>query len=697
MIEVYGRPGNEPGDQQVYDVLHYLPSGWLAYAQPKIIKGGEDVNPDFVLVHRNHGLLVLEVKDWISVSDPDAKGIFVERRNKTQPEWSESPVEQARKHAQIINNKLAENPTLRNYCGKLDFPYGYAGILPNLPFVTITWLEQAWGIGRVLGRGDLTSERIVAKITSIPTKFRNQMTDNQFDAVRAIIDKGMSAIDIHTHEFKGIYSQRQEELAKAPLSSQDESTTGIEGVQSGIWDDMSPDSVSRLEQLESDAPQEVLDLRRAGNIRLVRGFSGTGKTDVLVMRARYLYDLHPDLDLLVTTFNVPLVEERLVPEFKKCKDRISVQTFDSLCTAIFKKHTGVAYPNIQDVGGLVKSLQNDGTLVSELINKYGSNFIEQEIVWIKEVGLITKEKYLSTFREGRAKISGQVLPRSVKEEIFEIFETYQHKLNDIRAFDWPDFHSKVNEFIEQGEIPEKLYDGIFIDEAQHFAPSWLRIVLCYLKPSGAIFLCDDPSQSVYRFFSWQQKGINVRGRTRWLRIPYRTTREIFEAGYALIQANSLARNLLEESGDNAIPELSENMRIGERPHAYQFSSYAKEKDFVQKEIQNLIKKILPSEIAILHSEKFVIQDYSTLVPDGVKVDDLKRRTGMEYKVVFIPQIHRLFSGSEINFDYEQAKAQYQLAFYMAMTRARDRVFLLYGQKWPKEFEPLRPYVDWVEG
>ncbi|MCG2722519.1 MAG: hypothetical protein L6290_10990, partial [Thermodesulfovibrionales bacterium] len=270
------------------------------------------------------------------------------------------------------------------------------------------------------------------------------------------------------------------------------------------------------------------------------------------------------------------------------------------------------------------------------------------------------------------------------------------KLDDIRAFDWPDMHKKVWDFIQEGDQPEKLFDVIFMDEAQHFAPLWLKIILEHLKPNGSIFLCDDPSQSVYRFFSWQQKGIDVQGKTRWLKVPYRTTREIFEAAYSLILSNPLAKSLMDECGENVIPELTENVRTGDRPQAFCFSSYEKERDFVQKEIAKLVRRILPSEIAILHTEKHVRATYKSLVPNDVKVDEIKRRTGMEYKAVFIPQIHKLFSSGDISYDYEQVKAEHQLALYMAMTRARDRVYLLYGPKWPKDFEPLRPHVEWLE-
>jgi superfamily I DNA/RNA helicase len=118
---------------------------------------------------------------------------------------------------------------------------------------------------------------------------------------------------------------------------------------------------------------------------------------------------------------------------------------------------------------------------------------------------------------------------------------------------------------------------------------------------------------------------------------------------------------------------------------------------VQKEIAKLVERILPSEIAILHTEKHVRDTYRSLVPKDVKVDDLRRQTGMEYKVVFIPHVQQLFSGGDTSFDYKQAIAEHQLGLYMAMTRARDNVYLLFGSKWPKEFEAVRSYVDWLDG
>lgn len=689
---VYGLPGNEPGDKQVFETLKNLPSGWLVYAQPKIIKDREEKNPDYVLLHQDLGYIVLEVKDYVSVENPDAKGCWVERRSRQDSEWEPSPVEQAKKAAELIERKLAEDETLRNFKGKLDFSYRYAGVLPHLPSHTISWLGKSWGDGKVLGISDLSRDSILKKITSIPAPFTARLTQTQFDCVRAILDDANAVLD-RAGQKRGIYSVEQEEIAKSPYIHPFQIDKKAETEkQVDLWGDISVDLEKRKSHLEEDAPDEVLSLYRAQNIKLVRGRAGTGKTDVLVMRARYLYDMYQDIQILVTTFNVPLVEERLKPELEKHKDRVDVFTFDMLCKEIYTDRVS-QWPNIQDVGGVVKKLENNGADdIPDLIQKYGAEFVEQEINWMKDSGLRLLSAYLSTRRSGRAKSSGKILSSPQKRELFQIFSAYQKRLEDLRAYDWPDMHQKVLEFLQDGSIPKKQYDAVFIDEAQHFAPAWFKIVLAHLNPSGSIFMCEDPSQSVYRLYSWEQKGIPVIGRTRWLRIPYRSTREIFRAAYSLISTNELAKSLLGE--EEASPDVDNpNIRSGNLPEVHEFSSLEKQKEFICARIQSLTQTVLPSEIAILHTEKHVRDTFKSLVPPGVKIDDIKRRTGLEYKFVFIPQVQKLFE-SEQSFDYERTVAEHQLVLYTAMTRARDMVYLTFGHKWPKEYEILEQYVNW---
>lgn len=687
-MPIYGRPGDEPGDQKVYKVLSTLPSDWVVYAQPHLVHKREQRDPDYVLVHQERGVIVLEVKDWITIRKRYPKKALVYRHTVRREEEDVSPVWQAKTAAQLLSSILEENDDLRNYCGKLDFPYRFAGVLPHLASSTITWLEQAWGKDSLLGRTDLTGDSILDALLRIPAPFTVHMTQEQFDVVRAMLDGRLIARDFSSGTFKGIYNPNQESIAKAPMI-EDLGESAAIGTQADFLATVTPKVDARVSHLEGELPDEVKKLKSASHVRLVRGYAGTGKTDVLILRAHYLHSQYPDKHILVATFNKPICETRLRPELKALKDRVKVATFDSLCSDIYRKKMGL-WVEPQNTLGMVTHMAED---MPEIEN-WGVEFVADEIVWMKEIGRTFRQAYLENVREGRGGPAGRTLGVRQKEAFFDLFKAYQGYLRELPAHDWADMHDKVLSYLQSGTEPDRRYEVILIDEAQHFAPAWMKIIAHFLLPGGEIFLCDDPNQSVYRTFSWSQKNVDVVGRTKWLRIPYRTTRQIFEIAYELIQGNSLAQQLLKESGDYEEPILNQ-MRDGEQPGVHQFSSAAKEKDFFLQKIKKLIEiGMMPEEIAILHTEKHVLARYRAQVK-GVQVDDLSRQTGTEYKAVFIPRADDLFK-SKNNITWEYKKAKDQILFYTAMTRARDTLFVGVGDKWPKSLDSIKDKFKWYD-
>jgi len=688
---IYTHGQLDDAEKLVLEALRFLPDECIIYAQPKLVHKHEARYPDFVIVYHEWGVVVLEVKDWIEVVDRDGKEAQVRQRN-GRLEWRGSPIEQARGAAHVLNDMLEGDKDLRDYAGKRNFSYAYGGVLPYLSPATILWLEEVWEERKLLGRDDLRRERITERIANIYTPRRDLLSERQVRAICAIIDARNKNVDRATGEFKGVYDRIQESLYKEPIIVQPPATEPEQPVQESL--ELVPPVEARIKHLEAEMPEEVLTLRSTPHIRLVRGFAGTGKTDVLILRAHYLHEQYPDLDILVTTFNDPLYENRLLPELKDLRPQVDVIKFDTLCAGIYRKRHG-RWIKPQDTGGLlVARMAEDYPLVEEL----GQSFITDEFIWMKETGRTERQRYVTGVREGRGGVSGRTFSRKMKEQIFDLFEVYQRLLRDMPAYDWVDLHEKTRRYLQEGIRPDKQYDIILIDEAQHFAPTWMRIATEFLKPGGNLFLCDDPSQSVYRYYSWRQKGVEVRGRTRWLRIPYRNTCQIFEAAYALIADNPIAQRLLAEGGEQVQPDLdSTTMREGPRPQVHSFSSWEAERGFAVREIETIIRQegILPNEIGILHEKKHVLDRYGPLVPKGVQLYKVKRQTGLEYKAVFIPQIQQMLDRT-VGISWEEDEGRQRLKFYMAMARARKWLYLLYERKWPKALEPIRPHVEWIE-
>lgn len=98
--------------------------------------GEKRLHPDFIILHPNRGLIVLEVKDWkldtIRNIAPDRVTILTKGREKQV----KHPLEQARNYALTIASKLEEDPFLRQvdgrYQGNLAFPYSYGVVFTNI-------------------------------------------------------------------------------------------------------------------------------------------------------------------------------------------------------------------------------------------------------------------------------------------------------------------------------------------------------------------------------------------------------------------------------------------------------------------------------------------------------------------------------------------------------------------------------------
>lgn len=694
MPKPFGQPGEEWGDKEVFKVLSDLPDEFRIYAQPPLVHGDQRRDPDYVIVHKKAGVIVLEVKDWVTVEPDSPNYAMVRRKYGDTFEKKTSPVYQALKAAHLLSDMLKEDEDLCKYAGKLDFPYRNAGFLPHLPASDIRRLEKVWQQTHVFGRDDLDPDILAKKLLqiSIPYTYSGEMTYKQVRATCAIIDKTLKVKDPVNKQFRGVYDETQEEISKEPLPVVLDLEDKEDAEQSDMFSTLGLiDPEKRINHLEREMPPDVADLKSNANIRLLRGFAGTGKTDVLVLRTNYLHKNYKDIDILVTTFNKPIIDLRLRPELIHL-ERVHVTNFDQLCAEIHRNKTGKLLKAQNSPGILNKIAKNN-----PLINKWGVDFLGEEFEWMKETGRTTRDAYINDVRDGRGGSDGMTLSQQMKSEVYDIFELYQAELEAIPAHDWADRRNFTLKFLQYGTEPSKKYDVILVDEAQHFAPNWMHILYYFLKPNGSLFICDDPSQSVYRFYSWRQKGVDVVGRTRWLRIPYRNTRQIFNAAFSLIENDAFAQKLLNADEVDKIRTIENfELREGPKPKICHFSSVAAEIKFIKDKIETLLDDgVSPKEIGVLHTQSFVINKYRRELQHGINIFESRVQTGLEYPYVFIPQVEKLFT-RETDFSWSEDKSRQRMLLYMMMTRARSDLYLSYLHSWPKNLDLLKAYVTWCQ-
>ena len=684
MAQVYGFLRTDKATHGEKMVLRYLkqnlPKEFAVYVECPLPGKRMHRYPDFIVL-TNYGVIVLEVKDWIQIERADRYGAQIRMRN-NKPRKVSNPVDQARDIAILLANELRSiRDTFRDR-GQMDIPWGYAVVLPNLPTSTITQLRGAWGEEFVLNTDDLDPPLILSRLkVTLPQNKVRDLRKYELDFIRATINptvliepEGKPAV---------ILDNRQEEIVSEPVKEEPEPVKADQQKveQRPLFVEMAADTSEKpdaLSSLEAKISQNT-------SIRLVRGVSGSGKTLVLAQRARYLAAQYPEWKILVLTYNREL-RQHFEAVFKGFRN-IKPMTFHKLCRNILLSNNLWREPtNPKD---WLSRNQADYPILSRL----GTRFVEDEIQWIKETDITDRASYLTIERKGRG--SERRLSRDMREQVYDVLDGYQAFLDEQNLLDWAMIPRLVFDRLINGEITSPKYDAILIDESQDFAPVWVKVVTRTLNPDhGVLFLADDPAQSIYRFYSWKEKGVHVVGRTRWLKVPYRNTFEIYQAAYQLIATDPALQKSLEEEGLLVIPELNEtSMRHGTKPLIRRYQNFDQEITNIRSQIDLFLREGVDSrQIAVLHRKRNGVE----CIEEGLKGCDVNINTfhaykGLEFDVIFLTQLQEtaIFRGTE-----SEGSAERRLA-YMAMTRARENLFMGYTGKLPKQYLSMEGYADIV--
>ena len=632
--------------------------------------------PDFIVV-TNYGVVVLEVKDWVQILRADPFTVTIRRRDGEEAS-EKNPVITARDYAIVLQEALKEVPELLNERQQLEVPWGYAAVFPNIGSTVTTQLRAALGENRVIGERDLGPNIILKRLReTLPEGFPASLTGDQLRHVRAVIypivliePKDQPAIILDEVQEKIVVEPLKEEVAPVVEASAE--------TQLGLIEELVP------AHAEEEAPPEEAALVGRLSVRLVRGVAGSGKSLVLVQRAKYLASRFPEWKILVVTFNKNLAKK--LESDLNVFSNIKAVNFFQLGRQMISSY--MDWNLNESLTGWVKNHQNDFSIISLL----GNRFVEEEMKWIRENGLNEEEDYQKTVRRGRG--TDVRISREQRVDLFKVYKVYRAFQQENGTFDWQDVPWLMLQGLQSGQCEGGQYDAILIDEAQDFAPCWVQVLKELVKPdTGSIFIADDPTQSIYRYYSWKEKGVQVAGRTRWLRIPYRNTREIYNAAFAIIQNNENIREQLTAEGELLNPDVENPwMRSGEKPLALRIDDYSTMVQTIADRVNGLLQEgVPPTQIAVLAARKNQIKSLRGAIMDNeVAVDTFFQFKGMEYRYVFLASVQDLFHE-----DDEEATARMLRLMYMGMTRSREYLYIYYRNRLPDALNPLHNHCDFI--
>jgi len=660
------------GERLIATLSKNLPKKYFTIPEPIIATTKSAYqNPDFVIVGADLGVVVLEVKDWKNIVGIKQKEVKIKRAN-GEIATEKNPLLIAKDYTHNLVDRFEEISDLihtRNGKKSLKFPWMYAAVLTHANKEFIKKCEDArlWNPGQVLCEEDLTPEafetsiRNLSKNLSPNRKLREPLHTATLDAIRAAIDP---EIIVKNHDEKpiGILTIAQEKFISEPIKSMNTSPK-----KNGIVQNLLP-----LDLLSEETNQ----IAENTSVKLIRGVAGSGKSLVLARRAQFLAEKYPDMSILVVAFNVDLVQD--LNRRIQGASNLEVTNFHKLCTKIL----GDNWRGPSDLQGwLTACLGNKLTQHS-----FTAEFVATEIEWRKEFGVIDNDEYLKVDRRGR----GNRLSIENRAIINQFFDQYRLAQQEVNLFDWSDVPFQTLNVLSNHHRLRHSYDAILIDEAQDFAPSWLQVVKELLKSDGLLFMCDDPTQSIFRSYTWKEKGIMVQGRTRHLRVPFRSTREISLAAHSVISENN-PTNQLDEIVN---PDFDTyELPCGERPKLVKCRNQADEIKFIEESTLSLISSGTKADkIAVLCHSKSMVKHWAYLRTKGVYVESFNKMKGLEFDAVFVPQIHSVFTvnGEDIEEDFYDKKRR---SIFTAMTRARQKLVLSYQGTFPSELAQMEPYVD----
>jgi superfamily I DNA/RNA helicase/mRNA-degrading endonuclease RelE of RelBE toxin-antitoxin system len=261
----------------------------------------------------------------------------------------------------------------------------------------------------------------------------------------------------------------------------------------------------------------------------VSGSAGTGKTIVALHRAAYLARQNPDARVLLTTFSDTLANalqsklNRLLTHEPRLAERIDVYSLEAIGLRLHRTHIGTAK---LASGDDIRQCINDAAKAVPG-HKFSRHFLLTEWAQVVDAWQLDHwEAYRDVVRLGRR----TRLPEAQRALLWAMFEHVRSSLREKGLITVSGLFTAMAKAISARANP--LFDFAVVDEAQDIGVAHLRFLSALgggesgVRPN-ALFFAGDLGQRIFQQpFSWKALGVDVRGRSRTLRVNYRTSHQI---------------------------------------------------------------------------------------------------------------------------------------------------------------------------
>lgn len=434
----------------------------------------------------------------------------------------------------------------------------------------------------------------------------------------------------------------------------------------------------------------------------VLGGAGTGKSVVAMHRAKWLAENISGVNqkILFTTFTKNLALD-------------ITENLKSICNS--KQMAKLEITNFDNwVFRFLRQRQFDFNILYELdggqlwqqaleskpadLDFHDSFYREEWLQIIQPNKIHTVEDYRDISRTGR----GTRLSRAERSKIWRVFSNYRDILTANKCCEPDDAYNQAASILEKETC--KPFGAIIIDEAQDLSAAAFRLLRAMAQEGeNDLFIVGDGHQRIYskQKVVLSQSGINIRGRSRTLRINYRTTEEI--RNWAVNLLDDIDVDDLDGGIDSNV--IYKSLISGEDPIVTAFSTKIEQEDYLANYLTASTITPLSSICVVARTNNEIDQLTNCLRKRGIKFSKITRKSsnngpddavraatmhrvkGLEFEEVILVSMNeglvpsiRAQESTHDKDERQQIELQERALVYVAATRAKRNLKILsYGK------------------
>lgn len=442
------------------------------------------------------------------------------------------------------------------------------------------------------------------------------------------------------------------------------------------------------------AQRKLVEWKTAGAMS-INGAAGTGKTVALMHRAIHLARKLEGTTsrILVTTFTTNLsleIEKHLKRMDARLASRIEVTNLHALARTLCQRSGWKGQiADETDLDPVWNDVWSNPSLPTNLPLSREELRREYELV-IDANGIDDEDAYLTTIRTGRPRIS-----RDQRRIAWGVFRLVSRALKQRNLLTFEGAIHQARLAAEQGRFTP--FTHVLVDEVQDFGLEALRLIRAMSPLDGGssdpLCVVGDGHQRIYRArVPLSRAGIDIRGRSRRLKVNYRTSEEIRRYAQSILHGVEI-----DDLNDGTVSTQADHSVLqGHPPKIVRCVDAADEERAIVSWIHSLLQSgVAKHEICVtsppnqqsrlttaLSTTGIAIFELKANKPDpgededAVRIGTIKRIKGLEFRAVVLA----CASADDPLNHLDQAPLNDRCQRYVAATRAREFLLVTCGNQ-----------------